>query len=167
MGLDNRMGFGVQHDDIVNTLRGHIKEGYTFNPIKPCSEKKNREYWNSNPSLNHMVHCLVFVMSEENLIPKEINSTEYENINFPKLESIRQIASDLKIPQVVLLIKVDVACPHVKEDIKQIYKSRAIFHKAQACSDAFGVPMSLIFPVKNKTRRSSSTLMWMQCCCSH
>ncbi|XP_041955665.1 interferon-induced protein 44-like [Alosa sapidissima] len=54
-----------------------------------------------------------------------------------------------EIPQVVLLTKVDVACPHVKENIKQIYKSRAIFHKAQACSNAFGVPMSCIFPVKN------------------
>ncbi|XP_062391331.1 uncharacterized protein LOC134079129 [Sardina pilchardus] len=150
MGLEPGKVAGVQPEDIVNTLRGHIKEGYTFNPRKPCSER-DTTYWNSNPSLSDMVHCLVFVMSEEHFILNcsTDQNTNAHNILFQRLEEIRRKASDLMIPQIAILTKVDVACPTVKKDIKLIYKSKSIFRKAQACSHALGVPMSCIFPVKN------------------
>ncbi|XP_041960391.1 interferon-induced protein 44-like [Alosa sapidissima] len=138
MGLEKGRDSGVQPRDIISALKGRIKEGYTFNPVKPCSEEDTG--YNSRPTVNDMVHCLVFVIPVSGCMDNDL---------IRRMQNIRQIACDLGIPQVVILTKVDLACPHVKEDIKLVYKSQTIYQKMQACSDAFGVPMSCIFPVKN------------------
>ncbi|XP_076121884.1 interferon-induced protein 44-like [Alosa pseudoharengus] len=53
------------------------------------------------------------------------------------------------IPQVILLTKVDTACPEVCKDLRLIYRSKKIKEKMQECSNKLGVPMNCIFPVKN------------------
>uniref|UniRef100_UPI0014486319 uncharacterized protein LOC117250937 n=1 Tax=Epinephelus lanceolatus TaxID=310571 RepID=UPI0014486319 len=53
------------------------------------------------------------------------------------------------IPQLVLLTKVDEACPLVKEDVKNIYKSGYIKEIMQEVSAQLGVPVSCVVPVKN------------------
>ncbi|XP_062393655.1 interferon-induced protein 44-like isoform X2 [Sardina pilchardus] len=140
MGLENGRDSGVQSRDIIRALKGHIKEGYTFNPVMQCPVNDN-----SSPTLNDLVHCLVFV------IPIDNSTANWcmENDLIRRMQNIRQVTCDLGIPHVVILTKVDLACLHVKEDIKLVYKSQTIYRKAQACSHALGVPMSCIFPVKN------------------
>ncbi|XP_076153670.1 interferon-induced protein 44-like isoform X2 [Alosa pseudoharengus] len=149
MGLGDS---GVHPRDIINALKGHIKEGYKFNPAQPCLE--NDEGYNSCPTVNDKVHCLVFVIPLDNFTANTSNADEKTHGRMVKnliemMQDIRYKARDLGIPHMLLLTKVDLACPHVKEDIKLIYRSKAIYRKAQACSDALGVPMSCIFPVKN------------------
>ncbi|XP_041960368.1 interferon-induced protein 44-like [Alosa sapidissima] len=143
MGLENGKDCGVQPRDIIKILEGHIKNGYTFNPVKPCSEEDTG--YNSRPTVNDMVHCLVFVIPVINFT---VNGCMDSDL-IRRMQNIRQIACDSGIPHVVILTKVDLACPLVQEDIKHVYRSRSIHRKAQACSDALGVPMSCIFPVKN------------------
>ncbi|KAK3530268.1 hypothetical protein QTP86_022419 [Hemibagrus guttatus] len=53
------------------------------------------------------------------------------------------------IPQVVIMTKVDVACPHVKENLKMIYRSKKIKERMEQCSNDLGIPLTYIFPVKN------------------
>ncbi|XP_076134437.1 uncharacterized protein LOC143116929 [Alosa pseudoharengus] len=140
MGLENGRDSGVQTEDIISVLKGHIKEGYTFNPVKSCSDEIKRR-----PILNDKVHCLVFVIPIDNF---RANGCVNNDL-FNKMKDIRQKACDLGIPQVVILTKVDEACPHVKEDITLVYRSQHIYNKMKACSEVSGIPMSDIFPVKN------------------
>ncbi|KAL7852855.1 hypothetical protein SRHO_G00186400 [Serrasalmus rhombeus] len=60
MGLEQSMG--VCTDGIKNILDGHIKNGYTFNPVGPI--EKDNQYYNSSPSLKDRVHCLVSVLTK-------------------------------------------------------------------------------------------------------
>ncbi|XP_076153694.1 interferon-induced protein 44-like [Alosa pseudoharengus] len=141
MGLENKTDSGIRPSDIIKALEGHIKEGYKFNPVASCSE----QHYNSSPTLNDKVHCLVFVIPIHNFI---VNGY-VDNVLMKMMQNIRQKACDLGIPQVVILTKVDLACPHVKEDIKLIYRSKTIHQKVQACHHELGVPLNCIFPVKN------------------
>ncbi|CAM4730746.1 unnamed protein product [Leuciscus chuanchicus] len=54
-----------------------------------------------------------------------------------------------RIPQVIVMTKVDLVCPLVSKDLRKIYTSKKIREKMQVCSDKIGVPMNHIFPVKN------------------
>uniref|UniRef100_W5LW60 Interferon-induced protein 44-like n=1 Tax=Lepisosteus oculatus TaxID=7918 RepID=W5LW60_LEPOC len=54
-----------------------------------------------------------------------------------------------KIPQVVLLTKVDLACPLVAGDLKKVYRSRYIKHQIEKASKILGIPVNCILPVKN------------------
>ncbi|XP_066516828.1 interferon-induced protein 44-like isoform X1 [Hoplias malabaricus] len=140
MGLDENDSRGVQTDDIISVLGGHVPEGYTFNPMSALT-KQHMEY-NSAPSLDDKVHCLVSVL------PGDVISLMPQGI-LEKMKKVRQKAIDLGIPQVIIITKVDSACKLVSKDLKMIYKSRKIKEKMQECSNLLDVPMHCIFPVKN------------------
>lgn len=141
MGLEATNEDGMHPDDVVNALGGHIKEGYKFNPTCPIS-KGNTSFINE-PSLQDKVHCLVSVVSASSISRMEKNV-------FNKMGIAREKANTLDIPHVVIMTKVDDnVCPLVKKDLKQIYMSKKIKDKMQACSNELGPPMKLIFPVSN------------------
>uniref|UniRef100_A0A8C2FQ24 G domain-containing protein n=1 Tax=Cyprinus carpio TaxID=7962 RepID=A0A8C2FQ24_CYPCA len=130
-----------QPDDIINTIYGHVKEGYKFGKKSLTSDD---EHYNQNPSLSDQAFCLVYVIDAST-----IHLTAEDKIITEKLRLIRQEISDKGIPQVVVMSKVDKACPLVKNDLKMVYKSKKIKEKMELCSSTVGVPMSNIFPVKN------------------
>ncbi|XP_034143054.1 interferon-induced protein 44-like [Esox lucius] len=66
-----------------------------------------------------------------------------------KMKMIRGKASELGIPQVVVMTMTDKACPLVNNDLKKIYTSMEIKKKMQMCSNELGVPVNCILPVKN------------------
>ncbi|XP_053086022.1 interferon-induced protein 44-like [Pangasianodon hypophthalmus] len=140
MGLEPENGSGVQADDIKSILLGHVKNGYTFNPVKPI-DKGDPKYI-SNPSLKDKVHCLVSVL------PADKISLMSEDV-IQKMRAVREKARDLEIPQVVVMSMVDKACPLVKENLSKIYTSKKIKEKMEECSHKLGVPMNCIFPVLN------------------
>ncbi|XP_066516831.1 interferon-induced protein 44-like isoform X2 [Hoplias malabaricus] len=111
-----------------------------FNPMSALT-KQHMEY-NSAPSLDDKVHCLVSVL------PGDVISLMPQGI-LEKMKKVRQKAIDLGIPQVIIITKVDSACKLVSKDLKMIYKSRKIKEKMQECSNLLDVPMHCIFPVKN------------------
>uniref|UniRef100_A0A3B5A6C2 Interferon-induced protein 44-like n=1 Tax=Stegastes partitus TaxID=144197 RepID=A0A3B5A6C2_9TELE len=53
------------------------------------------------------------------------------------------------VPQLVLLTKVDEACPLVKKDVRNVYKSGYIKELMQKVSTRLGVPLSCVVPVRN------------------
>ncbi|RXN02887.1 interferon-induced 44-like protein [Labeo rohita] len=53
------------------------------------------------------------------------------------------------ISQVVVMIKVDEACPLVKKDLRKVYTSKKMKEKMELCSAKVGVLKTNIFPVKN------------------
>ncbi|XP_062866883.1 interferon-induced protein 44-like [Trichomycterus rosablanca] len=138
MGLEDEKGKGAHEQDLVSALKGLVEEGYKFNPACPQTPGENRISFN----IEDQVFCLVNILAADT-----VSQTDQKLID--KMTYIRDEASKLKIPQVIIMTKPDQACPLVKNDLKKIYKSRKIKDKMQECSNLLGIPMNHIFPVKN------------------
>ncbi|KAL6481244.1 hypothetical protein MHYP_G00093240 [Metynnis hypsauchen] len=138
MGLENKDG--IQPDDVISALLGHVKEGYEFNPGTPLMEGDCN--YVSNPSPDDKVHCLVTVVSANNISLMDQSAID-------KMKTVRERANNIGIPQIVLMTKIDEACPLVKEDLKKTYTSKKIYEKIKTCSEVTGASEKFIFPVKN------------------
>ncbi|CAF93880.1 unnamed protein product, partial [Tetraodon nigroviridis] len=77
---------GVHINDISLALKGHVKDGYKFNPSCPLTE--GDEGYNPSPTLQDRVHVLVSVFAADNetILTKEMQK---------KMREIRNIASEL------------------------------------------------------------------------
>ncbi|XP_051559618.1 interferon-induced protein 44-like [Myxocyprinus asiaticus] len=140
MGLESGESRGVQPDDIVKALEGLLNEGYKFNPAAPISD--GDKGFRSDPGVQEQTFCLVYIMAADKV------SRQNPDV-IKKMANIRQRASELEIPQVIIMTRVDEACPLVKKCLKKIYTSKKIKEKMEECCNLIGVPMSFIFPVKN------------------
>ncbi|TDH06464.1 hypothetical protein EPR50_G00113600, partial [Perca flavescens] len=137
MGLEK--GDGVRVDDIKLALKGHVKEGYKFNPASSLSD--GDPGYNPLPSPEDKVHVLVCVLSA--------NAAEIPDSVLKKMAEIRELASDLGIPQMAIGTNIDSACPETAKDLKNVYKSKHLKKKVHDFSASVGIPVNCIFPVKN------------------
>uniref|UniRef100_A0A667ZUE5 G domain-containing protein n=1 Tax=Myripristis murdjan TaxID=586833 RepID=A0A667ZUE5_9TELE len=142
MGLEMDKNRGVHPEDIKLAMKGHVKDGYTFKPGSKLSE--DSQYYNAEPTLNDKVQVLVCVAPADKvaLLTKD---------HVRKIRDISETASDLgkRIPQLAVLTRIDLACPLIKGDLRNVYKSKYLKGTMQKFSDLVGIPMSCIFPVKN------------------
>ncbi|KAK7136979.1 hypothetical protein R3I93_017142 [Phoxinus phoxinus] len=140
MGLEEQSGAGLDIDDISSILQGHVPDRYKFNPMasfQPDEQKASRP-----ASLQEKIHCVVYVIDATKI---SIMSSKLEE----KLTAIRRKVNSLGIAQIVLMTKVDEACPLVEEDLQSLYVSSYIKMKVQEVSSRLGVPVSCVLPVKN------------------
>ncbi|MBN3318969.1 IF44L protein, partial [Atractosteus spatula] len=114
MGIDRDVD---SPDDYISAVKGHIKDGYKFNPIRPLRD--GSPYFNKNPTVNDVAHCLVYVVAAHRLRTMDDHVLKF-------LKHIRSNVSDIDIPQIVLVTKVDAGCPLVEKDLKKVYRSRYI-----------------------------------------
>ncbi|XP_023853273.1 interferon-induced protein 44-like [Salvelinus sp. IW2-2015] len=139
MGLEAQDN-GMQPEDLINALKGHIPEGYKFNPCFALTDE-SAEYI-KKPRSSDKVHCLVSVVAADKI-------SLMSNDVIVKMRKVREKASELGIAQVVVMTMPDKACPLVEMDVKKMYTSKAIKEKMQICSNEVGIPMNCILPVKN------------------
>ncbi|XP_056114583.1 interferon-induced protein 44-like [Rhinichthys klamathensis goyatoka] len=140
MGLEAEILAGSQADDIINAVFGHVKDGYKFNEEQALTHED--QHYTSDPTLSDQAFCLVYVI--------DANTVQFTDAKlFDKLKIIRKRISERGIPQVVVMTKVDEACPLVNKDLRKIYTSKKIKEKMEMCSAKIGVPLLNIFPVKN------------------
>ncbi|XP_026054640.1 interferon-induced protein 44-like [Carassius auratus] len=140
MGLEDQSGAGLDIEDISSILQGHIPDRYTFNPTTPFQPDEQKS---SRPaSLQEKIHCVVYVIDSTKI---SLMSDKLQE----KLASIRRKVNSLGIAQIVLMTKVDEACPLVEENLQSVYVSSYIKSKVQEVSSGLGVPVSCVLPVKN------------------
>ncbi|XP_063048566.1 interferon-induced protein 44-like [Engraulis encrasicolus] len=144
MGLEDAEVAGAPTDDLVMALEGHLKDGYLFNPAG--SVQKEDQFYNSCPTLNDTVHCLVSVLPGDKI--GMMNDDQVHTV-IQKLREIRLKASALTIPQVIVMTMADKACPEVNKDLRMIYRSKKIKEKMLECQNKLGVTTNYIYPVKN------------------
>ncbi|TMS21411.1 Interferon-induced protein 44-like [Larimichthys crocea] len=89
-----------------------------------------------------MIHCVVYVIDACKVSLLTTNMLD-------KFAAIRKKTNQLGLPQILLLTKIDEACPLVAEDLKNVYRSVYIEKKAREVSDSLGIPLSCVLPVKN------------------
>ncbi|XDV22463.1 hypothetical protein PO909_027350 [Leuciscus waleckii] len=106
-------------------------------PFQPDEQKASRP-----ASLQEKIHCVVYVIDATKI---SLMSDQLEE----KLSSVRSKVNSVAIPQMVLMTKVDETCPHVQNDLENIYASSYIKMKVQEVSSRLGVPVSCVLPVKN------------------
>lgn len=140
MGLEESTGAGLDIDDVVSILKGHLSDYYQFNPCAPLQSEAHS--YCKSPELKDKIHCVAYVIDacKVSIMPTKLEE---------KLGAIRRKVNSMGIPQLVLMTKVDEACPFVSQDIKNIYKSSYIKELMQEVSARLGVPLSCVVPVKN------------------
>ncbi|KAF4097646.1 interferon-induced protein 44-like [Onychostoma macrolepis] len=140
MGLEEQSGAGLDIEDISSILQGHVPDRYKFNPTAPFQPDEQKA---SRPaSLQEKIHCVVYVIDTTKI---SLMSDKLQE----KLASIRRKVNSLGITQIVLMTKVDEACPLVQRDLQSLYVSSYIKTKVQEVSSRLGVPVSCVLPVKN------------------
>ncbi|XP_062306733.1 interferon-induced protein 44-like [Osmerus eperlanus] len=136
MGLEEATGVGIDVDDVISILKGHMPNRHQFHPSVPLQTV------DKSAQLKDQIHCVAYVIDGCKV---SIMSAKME----AKLSAIRWKINRLGIPQLVLMTKVDEACPDVADDLRNIYVSQYIRTKAQEVSVRLGVPLSCVLPVKN------------------
>ncbi|KAM9357723.1 interferon-induced protein 44-like [Symphorus nematophorus] len=140
MGLEESTGTGLDIDDISSILKGHLPDRYQFNPSAPLNSEVHG--YRGSPGLKDKIHCVAYVVDacKVSIMPTKLEE---------KLDAIRRKVNLMGIPQLVLLTKVDEACPLVAEDVRNIYHSSYVKEMMQEVSARIGVPLSCVVPVKN------------------
>uniref|UniRef100_A0A8C1Q133 TLDc domain-containing protein n=1 Tax=Cyprinus carpio TaxID=7962 RepID=A0A8C1Q133_CYPCA len=122
MGLEEQSGAGLDIEDISSILQGHVPDRYKFNPTTPFQPDEQKS---SRPAaLQEKIHCVVYVIDATKI---SLMSDKLQE----KLASIRRKVNSLDIPQMVLMTKVDEACPLVEKDLQSLYVSSYITSKVR------------------------------------
>eukprot|EP00066_Takifugu_rubripes_P010759 XP_003978841.1 PREDICTED: interferon-induced protein 44-like [Takifugu rubripes] len=137
---------GVHVDDVILALKGHVRDGYEFNPSSPL--KEGDEGYNPSPTLQDRVHVLVSVVPADGAV---IITDEMVK----KMRKIRKAASGMGIPQLAIITKGDKACPAVKDNVENLYKSKYLKKKADEFCAKLGISMNCVFLVKNYDKETS------------
>ncbi|XP_030630439.1 interferon-induced protein 44-like [Chanos chanos] len=140
MGLEEGLNSGMNLDDFTSIVRGQMQDRYQFNSSMPLQAESL--YYRKSVELKDKIHTVAYVIDARKvkLLPDKM---------IEKFAALRKKANQMSVPQLVLLTKVDEACPLVAADLKNVYRSNYINRMMREVSDLLGVSLLSVVPVKN------------------
>ncbi|KAK7938261.1 hypothetical protein WMY93_001587 [Mugilogobius chulae] len=122
-----------------------------FNSATPLHSES--QGYRKSPELKDKIHCVVYVLDscKISIMPDKLEA---------KLSAVRRKANLLAGS----VTKVDEACPLVKDDLTNVYKSGYIKDLLQEASAHLGLPVSCVLPLKNYSEELSCSCLWTSCC---
>ncbi|KAM8843817.1 interferon-induced protein 44-like isoform 2-T2 [Spinachia spinachia] len=147
MGLEEKINKGVNVEDLKLALKGHVANNYTFNPDFPI--KANDKFYIPCPTLEDKVHVLVCVIPAGSVA---ILSTAVVKM----MREVRLAASELGIPQLAVLTKIDEAYSEVDRNMDKVYKHMYLKETVEKFSVLLGLSPNCIFLVRNYHRESQT-----------
>lgn len=156
MGIELGVEKGMHLDDFTPLIEGHIKNGYTFKPEGPITNKSKK--YKHHPGVFDQMHCVIFVASAPSV---------HAGISPAYVHRIKQLQAKIKhtrIPRILILTKVEHLCDEVEKDITNIFRSLKIKETVEIASEIFAIEKASIHPVKNyeddsKTNTASNILL--------
>uniref|UniRef100_A0AAV2JJ02 G domain-containing protein n=1 Tax=Knipowitschia caucasica TaxID=637954 RepID=A0AAV2JJ02_KNICA len=140
MGLEEDDSSGLDPDDVISICKGNVQDRYQFS--QSSSLQEGTPGYKKHVSLKDKIHCVVYVVDAN-----RVSLMGQKLLN--KFCTIRKKANQMGVPQVLLMTKIDEACPLVAKDVKSVYRSVYLQNKAREVSESLGIPLSCIVPVKN------------------
>ncbi|XP_039591561.1 interferon-induced protein 44-like [Polypterus senegalus] len=140
---------GIHIDDIISVIKGHVPDTYEFNPKAPIN--RNDKRYRVEPRLADKVHCVVYVVEADKICLMDQNLLK-------KFKLFRTEVNNMEIPLLVLVTKIDEACPEVKKDLTKVYRSRYLYEKVIEVEHMLGAPISSISPIKNYSTETELNL---------
>jgi len=143
MGLEADDTKGLSPTDIGKIMDGHVKEKFELSR----GIQQNMLGYNKNPTENDKIHCVAFV----------VNAKKFAFIDeriVKKIRDIREEANGRDMNPIVILTHTDEYCSITKKDTSKVFLSSAIEAKVFDVSERFGIPQSLIYPVRNYDRQT-------------
>uniref|UniRef100_A0A8C3TAB8 TLDc domain-containing protein n=1 Tax=Chelydra serpentina TaxID=8475 RepID=A0A8C3TAB8_CHESE len=136
MGIEEKLGTGLEIDEVSNIIKGHVPDRYQVGFLQFCAVQVTSF---STPSLKDEIHCVAIVIDGCKI---EILSEKLEE----KLKQLRRKVNQFGIPQLVLLTKVDEICP-----IGELFRIILFvpFLQMRITAEKLGIPLAQIVPVKN------------------
>uniref|UniRef100_A0A3B1KLC8 TLDc domain-containing protein n=1 Tax=Astyanax mexicanus TaxID=7994 RepID=A0A3B1KLC8_ASTMX len=147
---------GLSLSDTRAVIKGHVPEGYQFQSDVPISDKISG--YRAAPTLEDQVHGVLFVLDASKV-------TSYSTSLRNNLRKLHTTASDMGIPQLILLTHVDLGlvklglcvCTPVSNEnnssvcivVMQTPVCLVISLQMQKAAELVGLPLSYVVPVKN------------------
>lgn len=141
MGIEPDGSIGMLENDATLLFEGHIKNKYRFIKDRPISDQST--YYNRDPNVYDQMHCIIFVMSAENIL------TGMTRAYVQKMKRLQKIIKDKRIPRILILTKVENICDEVERDISLMFRSEKIYEAVKIASEVFVISQASIHPVKN------------------
>uniref|UniRef100_A0A3B3Q9K4 Uncharacterized protein n=1 Tax=Paramormyrops kingsleyae TaxID=1676925 RepID=A0A3B3Q9K4_9TELE len=126
MGLEATDDGGVKTEDIVSILKGYVPDKYQVRTV-------SNQVILSMSDINAMNAMHLMAYSIQHFVLNV--ASEFFLLMF------------VEVPLMVLLTKVDKACPLVEKDLKNVYRSCYI--KGLVMHQSLGIPALYVLPVKN------------------
>ncbi|OWF38231.1 interferon-induced protein 44-like isoform X2 [Mizuhopecten yessoensis] len=132
--------------DIETILEGHMPDNYTFNISNPMTA--STPGYRKDPEMKDQIHCVVYVLDAEKYSADFEMSFVTDDVR-DQIKDIQEMVDQKGIPQLILLNKVDIACPSTKQDISNVYRSETILQKCMDAGNCLGLPPMAVLPMKN------------------
>ncbi|XP_031555973.1 interferon-induced protein 44-like [Actinia tenebrosa] len=132
---------GLTVAELLYLVDGNIPNRFRFNPYERITP--DSPGFIESPSHSQRAHCVTLVI-DSSTVDKMPESM------WQKYQLLQDALNARRIPLVVLLTKIDLACTQTRENLLHVFHSQRIQNTVRMISKKFqGLPTNKIFPIKN------------------
>ena len=133
---------GVDMSDIEAILDGNVKNNYTF--VDKHRITKDSPYYRKDPKMHHRIHCVTFVVDANN----DPDYPMTENVQ-EQIKKAQEIMNQKRIPQLILMNKIDGLSETVKRDLSNLFYSSEVKERVDKLAHSLRLPPYTVLPMKN------------------